>query len=161
MGRTKLSVVCGFCGKQFEKEQYEIKKSLTRSKTGKHFCGYSCSSKYINREMHGDSVGFGYYLNTAKKNAKLKNLEFDLDRDFLKQLWDDQNGICPYTKLGMVMNKYTRNKKTKDLQFGSLDRIDNSKGYTQDNVQFVCLGFNYLRNTCSLDEAINFLDKLK
>lgn len=38
----------------------------------------------------------------------------------------------------------------------SLDMIDSSRGYTEDNVQWVCLGINYMKLNYS-DEDLHLL----
>lgn len=61
----------------------------------------------------------------------------------------------------MNMNSCLKSGNEKDLFYASVDRIDNTKGYIEGNVQFVCLGFNYMRNSVTLEKAIEFIRKLK
>lgn len=101
-----------------------------------------CANKYkkVKYEMIGG----------AKKRAKNKGLEFNLDREFIKKLNEKQNGKCAYT--GWPMS-WDRNDKTGSLTSrgfpllrASLDRIDSSKGYTKDNVQLVAYVVNMIKN---------------
>lgn len=70
-------------------------------------------------------------MRTARfKNKKRGWTGFDLDRDFVKDLI--QNG-CKYCE-------------AKNIQM-SLDRIDNNKGYTRDNVNPSCIRCNHIRGS--------------
>jgi len=88
-------------------------------------------------------------INSAKKRAKDKNLDFDIDIDFIRELNKKQNGKCAYT--GVVLN-WNRKEKGKSI-FGqcpanraSLDRKNSLKGYTKDNVQLVANVINIMKN---------------
>ena len=43
----------------------------------------------------------------------------------------------------------------------SLDRIDNTKGYTKDNVIFVCLKANTIKSISTIDELCKIADFYK
>lgn len=72
-------------------------------------------------------------------------------------MFQRQAGKCALTGLPMHLNSATKTLSDKSLRYASLDRLDNAGGYTIDNVQFVCLGINYMRNTASLEEARDFI----
>lgn len=98
--------------------------------------------------------------NKAKKNVEqqIKKLEKIIDNDltleYLKGVWDYQNGYCAISGLKMEMD-ITRESPSK----ASLDRIDSSKGYVSGNVQWVCLFVNYAKSDFE-DEPIKKLFKL-
>lgn len=66
----------------------------------------------------------------AQGSARVKGLEFSLTTLFLKQLWDDQGGLCALSgrQLGLMGD---------GMYSPSIDRIDPTRGYTPDNVQWV------------------------
>jgi hypothetical protein len=68
---------------------------------------------------------------SAQKRAKRDGYEFDISTEFLHCLWKQQDGKCALTgvEMGFIGQKWLS---------PSIDRIDNSKGYTEDNVQWVC-----------------------
>ena len=72
-------------------------------------------------------------LTNAKVNQKRKHLEFTLDRAFLKLLWRRQKERCFWTQVPML-----KSGPPKHPQKVSLDRIDPSKGYTEENVVLTC-----------------------
>lgn len=80
----------------------------------------------------------------ARKRAKRKGLDFDLDWKLLTIPKD-----CPVLGITLQINQ---KNKTFNPTSPSLDRFDNSKGYTKDNVRVISLRANTLKNDASLDE---------
>lgn len=146
--RKLITVRCDFCGCECEKPISEVNRN---KKLNKHlFCSRSCSGKYVNSlhllptdkqiesrnniklyaNNHRDQYsGFRSLLRRAKNRYK----ECNLTLEYLKELWKEQNGICPYSKLKLVLPK-TNNKDIPIAHLASLDRIDSSKGYIIGNV---------------------------
>lgn len=111
-----------------------------------------CFDKRVSYEH---SVGLKSALRHAKQRAKQKaltdiNYATDLDYNYIKDLWIQQKGICPYTK--KVMNF----DKKENPYRASLDRIDSNKGYLKNNVEFVCLSVNYAKSSFTRNEMIDF-----
>jgi hypothetical protein len=78
-----------------------------------------------------------------------------VDIEYLETLWQQQEGICPFTKQKLVFKKYS-DDNTSTPYSASIDRIDNNKGYVKGNIRFVALMFNYARNRFSDDYVIEF-----
>lgn len=82
----------------------------------------------------------------TKKSAKKRiggaerGLDFTLVRDDLTNLYESQEGLCAITGLPME-------HKWSSLYSISIDRIDSDGDYILGNVQLVCKGVNYLKNT--------------
>jgi len=94
-------------------------------------------------------------INNSCSVAKSKKLDFDLDLEYLFNLWEQQNGICPYTGVQMEIPQWNVSRKRKYTS-ASIDRIDSSKGYIKGNIQFVSVIANYAKNTFSHEEMIKF-----
>lgn len=92
---------------------------------------------------------FRYYFRNARKRFK----DFDLSLEYLKQLWDEQKGICPYTGIHLQLAEYKANHND-PIYTASLDRIDSSKGYIKGNVQFISTAINYMKNNMSHEDTI-------
>ena len=74
----------------------------------------------------------------------------------LKEIFDKQNGKCIYTGVNLCLNKNTNpNYQT------SLDRIDNSKSYTKDNIQFCTVTCNWLKNKYDNKHVYEFFNIIK
>lgn len=165
----KIVLNCDFCNKQFERSQKEHKRNLKKSR--KTYCSLRCNGKVncynIPIEYFGgnekafvlkgkglykkkDELSpFRYYLRKAKTRGK----ELNITLEYLKQIWDNQNGICPYSGINLIHHK----EKGNDMFLSaSLDRIDSKKGYIIGNVQFVSLCINYMKHELSHIETVNF-----
>ncbi|NDB59958.1 hypothetical protein EB001_16140, partial [bacterium] len=76
--------------------------------------------------------------------------------EYLFQLWETQNGICPFTKQKLELRTHNYTHIENRPYQASLDRIDNNKGYVKGNVRFVALIFNYARNNFSDEQVLEF-----
>lgn len=171
--RKLVRIKCDFCGTEFEKPKSEYDRNI---KLNRHnFCSRSCSGKYVsslnlppsqaqlnNRERIKNFCGnraseyspFLYVMRTIRN--RFKNV--DVDVEYLKEVWERQKGICPYTKLKLILPTYKISPDTKYR--ASLDRIDSTKGYIKGNVQFISTPINYLKNTMSDEETKSFLKEI-
>lgn len=79
-----------------------------------------------------------YMLRTCKQRSKLKGLDFNLDWDWAKDRW---TGRCELSNIEFIISS-----NQGPTPFGpSVDRIDNSKGYTKDNCRFILLALNSMK----------------
>ena len=79
----------------------------------------------------------------CKNRARRKGYECDIDYKYMLWLLDQQSGRCAIT--GVVLESSAANTKTYSNPWTiSVDRIDNTRGYTKDNVRLV----TYMYNTC-------------
>ena len=91
--------------------------------------------------------------NLAYDRAKRKGHDFDIDVEYLQELFEQQNGKCAYTKVDLTQSK------SKIINM-SIDRIDNSKGYTKGNVVWVSSIVNSMKNDLTEDEFIYVINLL-
>jgi hypothetical protein len=146
----------------------------------KPFCSGKCKTIHRNKNMAPESLkklfdiksragnrkdefsSFKYFITKCKERKKVNGYEYNIDLQYLKQLWETQRGICPYTGFVMVMPDTTNSRsKVYSLKKASLDRIDSSKGYVKGNVEFVCLLINMAKNNSSKEEVLEFIEELK
>lgn len=82
-------------------------------------------------------------LKQTEKRAKKNNLNYDLTRNFLIQLFEKQEGKCALTLMHfkILPEKTTETEKRRPF-IPSIDRISSNKGYTKENVRLVCLAVN-------------------
>jgi hypothetical protein len=149
-----ISVVCSKCKSSFQKDLKEYNRQIRKNQNYNFFCSLNCSNSKLD-----EYSSFRNFISTAKKNAKQKKLEFNLDVEFLKELWETQSGKCFYTKLPMLLFP-TKSKNEFKPESASLDRVDSSKGYIKGNVRFVCLTINYAKNSFDEKDFVKFLDKI-
>ena len=68
---------------------------------------------------------------SAKARASKKGLEFSITQDFLESIDSD---VCPYLRIPIKFHTTGRGSGKACHDQKSLDRIDSSKGYTEENV---------------------------
>jgi hypothetical protein len=93
-------------------------------------------------------------INKTKALSKRKNLDHNITEEFINDLWDYQNGKCFWFGFDLLDHLDGMNP----LQ-PTLDRIDNMKGYTEDNVILTCLAANLGRNITDVVTFIKCLQK--
>lgn len=84
------------------------------------------------------------WLNAFHKSALTRGYSWEIDIEFVNAMYEEQDGLCVYSGLPISWSV-----KGWD-HTASLDRIDNDKGYTEDNVQLVHKEVNMMRG--SLDD---------
>lgn len=95
-------------------------------------------------DHRGSWKGFGELSQTfmyrIKRNAKIRNMSFDISIEYLWNLYQSQNGLCALSKLPISFSKLTADAST-----ASLDRIDSDIGYTKENIQWVHKDVNKMK----------------
>ena len=91
--------------------------------------------KNKNKRTYFDTILNKTFKNVKSRSKKLKR-DFDLTKEFVENLYEKQGGKCALTGLVFSDEKYNNCRRRPFAP--SLDRIDSKRGYTQDNVRFVC-----------------------
>lgn len=174
MKTTKVK--CEICKVEFDKSTRELKRSLKKCKPS------ICSNKICRsawgkitvqrRKKHngGMSADWMRKINPSKRDSsspfrnllhKIRNRKRDntLTIENLKSLWDKQNGICAITGLKMILPETTASTNV-GPKCVSIDRIDNTKGYTFENIQLVCYSANLARNSFSIETIHDFFQEI-
>lgn len=151
--RWMYKVQCD-CGRiEIKRKDWVIKGRATSCK--------SCASKRtatkhpppIKRTGYSDLSGTHFLA--IKNGALRRHLHFDLTPKFLWELYEKQNKMCALTGLPLTLNTSLKNQNVNwDIITASVDRVDSSMGYTEDNVQWVHKEINRLKNKYSLEELL-------
>lgn len=99
------------------------------------------------------------YLYLLKDRANRKNLEFNLDGNYLWKLFLKQNRRCALSGIEIGFPK-AWGAKSKTNITASLDRIDSTKGYITGNVQWVHKIINTMKMDMSDKEFILLCKKV-
>ena len=78
----------------------------------------------------------------ASERAKRKGIPCTITKEFILDLWNKQNGLCAISKIPMTYEMDSGRIYTNV----SIDQIEQGKGYTEDNVQLVCMAVNQLKS---------------
>ncbi|KKL91512.1 hypothetical protein LCGC14_1893920 [marine sediment metagenome] len=94
-----------------------------------------------------------------KDNASKRNISFEIT---IKEAWDifeKQNGYCALTGEPLTFWKSSRNKDKGDAS-ASMDRIDNTKGYTKENIWWVHKHVNQIKMAMTTTEFVSWCNKV-
>jgi hypothetical protein len=110
------------------------------------------------KQLYKTKYPFQTRLHNIRRSAiqharNLNNLPMKITKAFIEELYNKQDGKCYYTGLKMKI----QSELNKDLMIMSLDRIDSSKGYVEDNVVLCCWGINLLKGQHSVSELFKNL----
>ena len=99
-----------------------------------------CEIKY-NQELHSKKPHLKLFL-LAKKRSEQKNMEFTLTKETIKEKYPKDN-LCPVLK-----EPFKFGIENKDYN-PTIDRIDNTKGYTPENTIIVSFVVNSIKRDCT------------
>ena len=156
-------MTCSHCGQEFNKEKSYVTRNLKKGVTT-NFCNRTCHSRYLHWSYPQlrDNVIPGSVTDKfspfRKYLASIRHRERDakITLNDLKEQWDSQSGLCAISNMPMILPSTTGTKHKRTPNLASVDRIDSSKGYTIDNIQWVCLIAQYAKNSFSTDDVIEF-----
>jgi hypothetical protein len=89
-----------------------------------------------NRELYTNlNSRLANMLSGARRRAKTNNLKFNLTREYLRQLWDENDGCSALSGIAFDLSRDPNGGNTNPLG-PSIDRIDNTD-YVQGKVQLL------------------------
>lgn len=134
---------CKKCNKSKPLEQFE--KTINKDDVTKVYYRHTCKAC-----RHAAVPVANKLLKEAKYRAKKRNLAFNLTLNDIQV-----PAICPVFHTPLIFRG--------GPDAPSIDRIDNSKGYTKDNIIIVSLKANLFKSYATIDELkrlVEFYDKL-
>lgn len=146
------TITCSYCNEKSEKQKNEIDRQK-RNGNKKFYCNRMCVGlgRYVDK-----FTGFRKYItNSRHKNINKYKCDSNLTLQYLKRLWNNQNGLCVLTGVEL-----THKNDNKHYQ-ASLDRINSYKGYVKGNVQFISVSSNWLKNIYGNDFVLEYHDIVK
>jgi hypothetical protein len=179
-----ISLACAQCGVEFQKARNEYNRQTKKGKD-KFFCTQSCSTTFFNkvkverlktqgkdpfeqakkniepfygRGYRDELTPYRWFILRAKARGKrFSRKSCEVTPEYLKDLFDRQDGKCPLTGWDMVLPESTSGWKSGNKpENASLDRVDNDKGYIEGNVRFVALIANMARQAYTDKQVIEF-----
>jgi len=138
---AKVTCKCS-CGKISKVSCYSLIKGTS---TKCLICGNSLK-KENNPAWRGYNSLPGKVFSKIKRDAKFRNIEFDLTMVYLNDLFIKQNKKCLLS--GLLLDNSHNNLTM------SLDRINNDKGYIEGNVQWVHKDINMMKRIYTQEHFI-------
>lgn len=176
--QSEIELECESCHQKFVRRKAEHTRNQKRGR--RVFCGRKCQGKVLmidNMPLNKRCIdtshlrdiiridehsAFRYHLANAKRHSSKvsKGRECNITLQDLKDTWDRQDGICPYTGWVLInppsTYSYYSDEFIKAPNRASLDRIDCSKGYVNGNIQFVAYIANIAKNDFDDESLIQF-----
>lgn len=116
----------------------------------KHTIEYRSKWYRVHKEKNPEQ----YLIYSARKRAKIKKLEFSITEvDIVIPV------LCPI--LQIPLQRVHKIKGSNRDAWPTLDRIDNSKGYTKDNIQVISFKANTMKNNASFSELKLFSEYIQ
>lgn len=174
---STVNLTCNNCKCSFTIPKKEYNRQIKTGRSSNNFyCSRRCSAMsnpkflYKTKEQkkklselnkirmknnrHSFKSKFSIYLHLCRKRKH----KIDIDANYLETLWNTQNNLCAISKIPIHIKQFGY----KNTPFtASLDRIDSSKGYIKNNVQFVAYSINLAKNSFKDYEVIELLETIK
>jgi hypothetical protein len=179
--RKQIELKCPICDTSYSKDESEYNRN---NKLGRvSCCSRTCTAIYRNKRVSANSdnypdvyknrydisqhagnqkdelTPFKYMLKCISA-SKSRKASFITIQD-LKTQWELQKGLCAITGLPMILPTHNKLNKVNYFEAASVDRVDSSKPYTKQNIQFLLRPINLLKNKFTDAEVVVFLKKLK
>lgn len=178
----KTQIICAECSKEHFISKNDYNRKIKNGQNN-FYCSLSCAAKKGNK-LYPNKLGkykgdisllkghegnrldefsqFKYHANKARSRSKQRGEKTNINVEYLKELWEKQNGICPYTGIKMEISRTSQDEDIKKTPTkASLDRIDPNIGYIKGNVEFVCYCINVMKNDFTKEQTLNFINKIK
>lgn len=95
-------------------------------------------------------------LHAIRKHNKTHNTTTDLTSEYVQNLFDEQKGCCAITGISFARGTHSQRSPWTP----SIDQIIPGEGYTQNNIQLVCLMYNLCKGQWRHIDVIKFTQHL-
>lgn len=130
---------CEICSKAFE------------GNPSSKYCSKTCSrKKYMLKNKFDPDFRINRLVHMAKHRAKSSGVPFDIDKDYMMELWKHNEGKCAILKIPLDLGESDLGKVNPYAP--SFDRIVPSLGYTKGNVRIICYQLNVALSEFGLEQ---------
>ena len=155
-------LLCHDCLKYKEESEFSANGSSSAIRNNRrHICKSCASERQRKHDLALDSKDklikcLRFRLLGARDRAAKSGIPFDLTLEFLEELWAKQQGLCALSGVPMTFEL----KLGRTLTNVSIDKKDRLLGYTQSNVQLVCMAANQAKSDLSEEELYNLCKQI-
>lgn len=91
-----------------------------------------------------------------------KDVASDVTKEWLQPLFENTKECqCCGKELSLGYEPRETRRFRSNPDAPSIDRVDNHKGYTRENIAVICWGCNYRKNDLSKDDLVMFLNYIE
>jgi hypothetical protein len=163
-----IEIECSVCKTKILRRKGEVNRNAKIGR--KTYCSLKCSGagnfQNIPKEKayHPENLTSRYdeysmfrvFMHRINLRVKDRNKVCDITLKDLKEQWEKQDGICPYTGWKLLSPKDTGAKRIRSIRMASLDRIDSSKGYIKGNIEYVAFMAQNAKNNFDRKDVVEF-----
>ncbi len=110
----------------------------------------------INQSLPSGEASFNLLFRGYKYKAKDRGLSFNLSKELFKSLTKENCVYCGRSPSNSIMGKFHNGAYI----YNGIDRIDNTIGYTEENVVTSCQYCNMAKGTRPVEDFEQWLDQL-
>ena len=157
-GKYGLKSICKICNEKI-RDVYRLNNLDLCAKQARNYRlnnkdVYNKNDREYRALYHKSIKGYASRLyGGAKYRSKKKNMDIEITSEWIYNRLEPL--ICEVTGFALTIKSGGSNK-TQPLQ-PTLDRIDNSKGYTINNTRVTCWWYNVMKQDWSDEEIINLV----
>jgi len=133
---------CNKCERELTRDEFHKDSSCSK---GHHSICKECRK--------GNRNPISELVSNARYRAKKSNREFNITKQYIRNLKSFQDNKCALSGKEMIWNK-------SDPHAASIDRINSNKGYTKENTQLVCKFVNRMKSFYQDSTLIEFCKKV-
>lgn len=170
-GMSTIELICLICNRSYHKSKSEYNRNKRKGRPS--YCSLACAGKKNVKNIPAEKAKRGIEnlcANNRKdifspfrwhlRNIKRRGKECNVELQDLKDQWEKQKGICPFTgwELKNMPNTSYATQLPLTPDRASLDRIDGDKGYVKGNIQFVSAIAQFAKHKWSDEVVIDFCE---
>lgn len=170
------------CGKEFSKPKNEYNRRIKLGKT-KLFCSLKCSAnrpenvenikKFLtysklnyfkggeNKLLTDEEILLSGLKEFSRRIRRRKKFLEEISPIDLLSIWKAQNGKCAITAVNLILPNDISYTKVSNNYKASIDRIDSSKPYVLENIQFLSVTMNLLKADMKEKDVKDFITIIK
>jgi len=119
-------------------------------------CGcYQSQIRGLNKKKEFGEASFSTVYYHYKRHAITRKLIFELDREYFKELSQQNCYYCGTEPANVQRSKYNNG----DYMYNGIDRVNNSLGYTKENTVPCCSICNHAKNNLNQEDFILWIKK--
>lgn len=146
-------IKCNSCSLEKEETEFSIRKDGSIGKYRKTCKKCKNSNQRKNYKKYKKNNPFLARHVKMKASCKQRNIPYDLDEIYLKQIW---TGYCPITGAELVWTSEHEERNVPNA--AELDRFIPSLGYIKGNVSWISRRMNNLKGDGSIEDFKKILD---
>lgn len=149
--RIKYKVKCLSCGNVYETGHSILNKKSNN--IGTSYCNkcFTIDMKSQRKcKMLTEHISLIFYKKLIVQ-ANLRGILFNVSPEYLESIY---NGFCYLSNTKIDIGTYSKSKGCIDSGNASLDRIDSTKGYVENNVGWVSKQINVMKHILSVEDFV-------